>query len=58
MKKSRKEALLAKELTYNTKKPCKHGHLSDRRTDDGSCIECRRAQSKGVRDNVRLMLKG
>jgi hypothetical protein len=26
---------------YNTGKPCKHGHYSDRYTADGHCVECR-----------------
>jgi hypothetical protein len=25
---------------YMTGKPCKHGHVAERRTDTGNCIEC------------------
>ena len=32
-----------RDLTkYMTGRPCKHGHLAERRTDTGNCIECRR----------------
>jgi hypothetical protein len=30
---------------YNTGKPCKHGHLSDRYTKYGKCVECTVVQS-------------
>lgn len=30
--------------TYYTGKPCKHGHLSERKTLEGSCIQCRKAR--------------
>lgn len=31
---------------YYTGKPCKYGHVSERETDDGRCIECRLASDK------------
>lgn len=38
------------EKVYNTGKPCMHGHLSDRLTASGRCVEChnagRRKESK------------
>lgn len=37
--------------TYNTGKPCKHGHLSDRNTKTSVCIECRRIQTSDRRIN-------
>lgn len=37
---TRAEAKQAGALRYNTGKPCKHGHVSDRRTSDAKCIEC------------------
>ncbi|MDD4892759.1 MAG: hypothetical protein PHH73_02005 [Candidatus Rickettsiella isopodorum] len=43
MKKSRKEALLSGETQYYTGKPCKYGHLSNRQTASGACIECLKA---------------
>lgn len=39
---TRMEALAARLETYNTGKPCKYGHTSDRKTKTGACIECRR----------------
>lgn len=38
MKRAEAKALGLK--TYNTGKPCKHGHLSDRYTSTAICIEC------------------
>jgi hypothetical protein len=37
----RKDALTAGLTTYETGKPCKHGHLSPRDTLTGVCLECR-----------------
>jgi hypothetical protein len=43
---SRREAK-EKELTfYFTGKPCKHGHLTDRRVADGQCQECNRERAR------------
>jgi hypothetical protein len=36
----RQEATALNLLRYNTGKPCKHGHLSDRFTSNGACIGC------------------
>lgn len=40
MKRTRNEAMKAVERFYNTGKPCKHGHLSDRYTFSGACLAC------------------
>lgn len=40
----RREAKALGLKTYNTGKPCKHGHLSDRYTSTAICIECVRIQ--------------
>lgn len=32
--------------TYNTGKPCKHGHLSDRLVRSRQCVECKRLEGK------------
>jgi len=37
----RKEAQLLNLITYNTGKPCKKGHFSDRVTSNGLCKVCR-----------------
>jgi hypothetical protein len=42
----RREAKALGLATYNTGKPCKHGHLSDRYVKSAQCIECVYAQSK------------
>lgn len=34
------EALEAGHLTYNTGKPCRRGHVSDRYTSNGMCVGC------------------
>ncbi len=39
--------------TYNTGRSCRHGHYSDRRTDNGSCCECGRiAANKWNQDHL------
>lgn len=43
---SRKEAKAQGLPHYYTGKPCKRGHLSERRTDNASCLECRREYQK------------
>ena len=37
---TRKEALELGLSKYYTGKPCKHGHLSERYTKSGACVEC------------------
>lgn len=37
---SRKEAKALHLATYFTGKPCKSGHLSEKKTSNGSCLEC------------------
>lgn len=37
---TRQEATAQGLIRYYTGKPCKHGHLSERRRDNGTCIEC------------------
>jgi len=38
--KPRQEATLAGKITYFTGKPCKHGHIAQRRTINGCCVGC------------------
>ena len=42
---ARKEALACGATTYFTGKPCPQGHIADRRTHNGECIECARISS-------------
>lgn len=37
---TRKEATAAGMKRYYTGKPCKHGHVSERQTSNGTCVEC------------------
>lgn len=43
---TRKEAKERGLKTYYTGKPCKHGHLSERYTKNGTCVECQAAVNK------------
>lgn len=38
--KEKQEAKLLGKSTYNTGKPCKRGHISDRRVSNNLCIQC------------------
>lgn len=53
---ARELAIQKKEFRYNTGKPCKWGHLSDRDTLTGACIECRRFASLKQATEVRARL--
>jgi hypothetical protein len=46
----RKDAIALGLKTYNTGKPCKHGHFSDRYVQ-GACIECVRIQTQKWKAN-------
>jgi hypothetical protein len=37
---NRKDAFARRLIRYFTGKPCKHGHIAERRTDTGNCTEC------------------
>lgn len=52
IQKARPERQLARDAglpTYQTGRPCKHGHLAGRFTVDASCIGCRKAFKEGYR---------
>ena len=42
----RKAAELNSEPTYFTGKQCRRGHVSPRRTDSGTCVECHNARMR------------
>lgn len=44
---TRRQALIAGELTYFTGKPCKNGHIAPRYVSTGGCLECLR-ERQGV----------
>lgn len=46
---------LAKGLTrYSTGKPCLNGHLSERNTKSGNCLECKRLESFDDPDKAKI----
>jgi hypothetical protein len=53
---SRKDALARGLTRYFTGNPCKHGHLSERRTDTGNCIECHRLAQQTPRRKEYMRL--
>lgn len=54
---TRAAAIQARHPTYNTGKPCKHGHLSDRSTVDGACLECRVAYHRNYQREQRQLIR-
>lgn len=44
----RREAKAIGSIRYFTGKPCKHGHIAERHTSDGACLECSRIKSSNV----------
>lgn len=57
MKKTRAEAIRAREPYYSTGKPCLKGHISKRSTIDGSCFECRKVNLRDERAAIRESLR-
>lgn len=47
---SRASAKAIGSTRYHTGKPCKHGHIADRRTINGICIECLKSIETRCRD--------
>ncbi len=43
---SRADAAKAGLKHYFTSKPCKHGHVAERRTATGHCVECHREEDR------------
>jgi len=50
---SRAEARAAGAKRYFTGKPCKHGHLSERRTSNGQCVACLEEYADANRDRIK-----
>ncbi len=50
MTKTRKEAIRLGMATYYTGKPCGRGHLSERRTTSGICIQCNKEAREAEQD--------
>jgi hypothetical protein len=53
MKSIRKLAIESADAYYFTGKPCLRGHLSKRKSEDGSCWECRLEKQRAERANIR-----
>lgn len=53
---SRKEAIEKGLKMYFTGKPCKYGHVAERRVD-GGCLECGRGRNKAYREQNREYFK-
>jgi hypothetical protein len=47
-------AKAAGQKRYSTCKPCRHGHVAERRTVDGDCTECARLRRVRDRDTKSL----
>ena len=47
---SRKQAALEGKTRYFTGKPCNHGHVVERYTSIGTCVECTRLHAKKQRN--------
>lgn len=52
---SRPAAKLANSQNYYTGKPCKHGHVSIRKTFDGSCLGCKKTISSRITPEQRAI---
>lgn len=50
---TRQEAIKKKLTKYCTGKTCKHGHLSERYTVSGMCVQCCVAQATAHKQRVR-----
>jgi len=49
-KSTRAAALKAGDIKYYSGKPCKHGHLSPRHTQNDNCCECQNLRNKKARN--------
>lgn len=55
---ARHKAKLAGESRYFTSKPCSRGHISERMTDSGVCMECRRElERERYKENYEKKIK-
>lgn len=54
---SRREARARGFIRYFTGKPCKHGHIADRRVSDCACNECSRAQYQREREHILAKMR-
>jgi hypothetical protein len=55
---TRREARDRGLAKYMTGKPCKHGHVGERRTDTGNCVECQRLAEQRRKARLRAAAAG
>lgn len=56
----RKEALRLGIKKYNTGRPCRHGHLADRYSDSGACVDCLKViagKSENFKSEIKIKTK-
>lgn len=56
MKATRTAAAASGQKFYKTGKPCKRNHVAKRRTIDGTCQECAKANAEKDRVRIRSLL--
>lgn len=54
---SRKEAIEKGLKVYFTGKPCKYGHVAERRVDNKTCLECSKERNKEYREQNKEYFK-
>ena len=54
----RKQAIANGDTHYNSSKPCKRGHTSDRRTNDAKCPECQGITTRQLYSKNRAINRG
>lgn len=52
-KSTRGEAIAKRERKYFTGKPCKHGHVAERYTMMGNCVECAQVAQRKERERIK-----
>lgn len=57
IKKTRGEAIAAKDKTYFTGVPCKKGHIAIRTVKGSNCMECQREASRKERAKVKELFE-
>ena len=50
---SRKDAIALGFVTYFTGKPCKHGHIAEKRVDNGRCVCCVKAYRADNKEAIK-----
>lgn len=51
--KTRAQAIEAGDIRFYNGKPCPKGHLAERFTTGGNCVECQRESAERLREKVR-----